>query len=463
MNQRDYVERDREKIVVRRGYLEGMQSDCHIYVPEEYAGDVFSETGDSVLNQVARIAQIPGICHPPVALPDIHMGKEFPVGVAYAVDPEDKEAALLPESIGHDIHCGVRFWRTNIDKAAFMRVREDVMNALASAVPIVDGLPFLQKINMDRVLEDGLEYLQEIGLLGGRDIGETAGKIQGGDRKSMGQKPKSRGLGQLGTLGTGNHYLEIQEVDVIYDEELCREMGLKAGGICLSVHCGSRGLGHKACSEYLDSVLQGMHKMPEDIFIMGDKIAVRAGSEWGRMYITLVNSAGNYALCNRALIGKSVEQVFQRHLPSPEMCVVQDIAHNFVAKENHGGRSLLVSRKGSTGTRDGKRSLYPIVIGGSMDTASYVLVEGDRADRTLFSTCHGAGRVLSRGEARRKIPRDETVARIREAGVSFRAGEQISEESGLAYKDIDSVVQYCEKEGISRRVCRLRPLAVLKG
>lgn len=466
-------------LVLEKGFVSGMATECHVFVPEAYVDSLLAEDrdcGDSTLKQLARMSSLPGIHLPPTALPDVHRGYGFPVGSACVFDMSSPDCTIAPESIGYDINCGVRFWTSTLRVEDFLKHREPVMDGLFEEIPVEEREdPAEWGLNMNEMLNRGLEYLREVGLIEDREIERTefGGRILGADHRSMGQRPKHRGMIHLGTLGSGNHYLEIQYIDKIYDKEIAEKLGLAVGGVCLSVHSGSRGLGHRACSEYLSELEYNLHR-DEGVRKINGHLTVRAHSPLGRKYMEMMAGAANYAFCNRALLGKRAMRVMKKHFPEARFDLFHDVSHNLLSVEAHPTGKLLFVRKGATRSyppwhqevpEPFKEHGYPVIVGGSMATRSYVLLGGKLSPSSRFSTCHGSGRILSRTEAHRRIKVQEVLEEMRGSEVSFRVLDEsaLVEECSKAYKDINEVAKYCEDKGINRRLCRLKPLGVLKG
>lgn len=466
-------------VVIRRGFVPGMEAECVLYVPAKYhehlaggagegtTGEAKAEgAAECVLDQLAKLATFKGAMSPLVALPDVHAGRDFPVGICAVFDAEAQDCVVLPQAIGPDINCGVRVWRTNIPLAGLQQRRREVLALVQQAVPVNDQ-PLPSRLNIKRVLSDGIDYLVELGLAGEPDQqgSEHRGKMPG-SFKALGQKPRAAGLKQLGTLGSGNHYLEFQRVSEIYDPGAAGAMSLEADTVCVTVHTGSRGVGHRALTEFLAS-------LPVEYLVDG-VLAVPLHSAKGAEYLELVGAAANFAFCNRVVIGRAVEQALQQVFPGARLTLLGDSPHNIAKLETHDGRRRLVLRKGSTRVappgQDGEAGLFPgigapVSVGGSMSTGSYLLAAGEQSARTNFTTCHGSGRVLGRKAAKTAISVAETMEQLQAADVLVSAQNPgaLSEESAKAYKSIDEVVNFCERSGISKKICRLLPIMVLKG
>jgi len=447
-----------EKVTVGKGFFENMKADCEIIVPDKYKKHLFISEEECVIDQIAKIATFPGVISPVIGLPDIHAGVVFPVGVCALFDAENPECVVLPEAIGSDVNCGVRVWKTNIKYKEFMEHRQQMMELVKSAVP-VDENTEAEDLSIARILEEGLEYLVSLDILKKEDLERTEnnGRVRISRSKAVGQSPRAKGEKHLGTLGSGNHYLEFQLVSEIYQEEAARRLGLEKDDICVSVHTGSRGLGFRAVTEFIKKI--------KERYPVGEVVSVPLNSKMGQEYLEVVGAASNFAFCNRAIIGKRIQKELQKVFPHAKMEIISDSPHNIAKIEDIDGKPRLVVRKGSTrvGSRGGEKS--PVSVGGSMSTGSYLICAGENASSTNNTTCHGSGRIVRRKDAKEEISVEETLRQIDVAGALVHANnlQSLPEESEQAYKSIDEVAECCENQKISEKICRLLPLLVIKG
>lgn len=434
--------------------------------------------GDLCLKQTKDMATLNGVVDHVVALSDAHQGYGFPIGgvAAFSVD----EGIISPGGVGYDINCGVRLLATNIPVTELKKRRTELLNALAAAIPsgVGRGGKGHGSSEIRQVLRSGAKWAVREGMGTADDLERTeeGGSMENADPADVSERAIERGLPQLGTLGSGNHFLEIQRIDSITDPSVAARFGMGSGNAMVMIHCGSRGLGHQVAGDF--------------IRIMGDKFGY-AGladrelvnaplkSELGRRYLSAMNCAVNYAFCNRQMIMHAVRECLRRFFPGSHASLVYDVCHNIAKIEEHvvGGErmKLCVHRKGATRSfGPGRREIperyrdigQPVIIPGSMGTASYVLVGTSKAEEKTFgSTAHGAGRVESRTKARGQL-RGENVKRdLERAGIEVHAEswKGLVEEAPQVYKDIDEVVRVCSEAGIGRIVARMCPVAVMKG
>lgn len=441
---------------------------------------------DNAPEQAANVACLPGIVGKSFAMPDIHWGYGFPIGGVAAFDAE--EGIISPGGIGYDVNCGVRLVRTDLSvEDVRPRIKELVDSAFANVPSGVGekGKLRLSQAEIDDVLEGGAEWAVSRGYGWEADLEscEEGGRMKGADSSKVDPKAKQRGAPQLGTLGGGNHFLEIQRVDEIFDEEAARAFGLdRVDQVTVSIHSGSRGCGHQIAGDYI-------RVMERAIKTYGIEVPDRqlacapVTSDEGMACFAAMSAAANYAWANRQLILHWLRESFESVLGKPAedmgMDLVYDVAHNICKRERHNvnGRDMevFVHRKGATRAFDSSReevpSKYraagqPVLIPGDMGSASYVLAgtAGAMAE-TFGSTCHGAGRQMSRKAAVRRFSVNEVISSLRERGIYLRAASKdgIVEEAPGAYKDVDNVVKVAHGAGISKLVARLKPMGVMKG
>ena len=440
---------------------------------------------DASLEQVANAATLPGIVKASFAMPDIHQGYGLPVGGVMATDAED--GVISPGGVGYDINCGVRLLRTNLTASeAAPRLRE-LVDGLYDTIPAGVGSRGRVKVSGGeerRLIVKGARWAVEQGFGSQDDLQriESGGTLQEADPDAVSQRAYERGRGQLGTLGSGNHFLEVQIVEEIYDEAAAGVLGLLPGQVTVMIHTGSRGFGHQVCTDYLRQLEGAIRKY--GIQLPDRQLACAPlDSPEARDYLGAMRAAANFAFANRQCLAHWTREAFMRVLSiSPNalgMSLVYDLAHNIAKVEEHKvdghGRRLVVHRKGATRAfppghpelPEAYRSIgQPVLIPGDMGRYSYVLVGTEASMRETFgSTCHGAGRLMSRTAAV-KAARGRQIARELEAkGIVARATgrDALEEEMPEAYKDVKDVVEVVERFGISKRVAKLRPIGVIKG
>lgn len=468
---------------IPKDYKAGMLVDGLVYADDRLIDQIRS---DQAPEQVANVAFLPGIQSASLAMPDIHWGYGFCIGGVAATDPE-AGGVISPGGVGYDINCGVRLIRTNLHAAEVKPKLGGLMNVLFQKIPagVGKGGPYLfSGKQMDQLLEEGCRFLKRIGLATEQDPQHTeeGGCIQGADASCVSQEAKSRGSDQCGTLGAGNHFLEVQRVEQIFDPEAARLMGLEEGGICVMIHSGSRGLGYQVC----DDALKEMRRCPEKYHInLPDRQLACAPIESpeGQRYLAGMRAAANYAWANRQLLMWQTREAFSEFFGKPweelQMNLVYDIAHNIAKMEKHlvdgKPRLVCVHRKGATrafpaghpDVPDRYRSIgQPVIIPGDMGRESYVLVGLPAAmEKTFGTTCHGAGRVMSRNEAVKHARGRQIDKELAAKGIIARAHSRagLAEEHSDAYKDVSVVVDIVERAGLARKVAMLRPLGVVKG
>jgi tRNA-splicing ligase RtcB len=453
-----------------------------------YADDALIEQirQDQALLQVANVATLPGIVARSIAMPDIHWGYGFPIGGVAAMDPDI--GVISPGGVGYDINCGVRLLSTQLVDEEIRPHLAALADRLFHSVPSgvgVAGRARLSAGQLDAVLEQGAAWAVGRGFGRSGDLGriEAGGTLPGADPGRVSARAKTRGRDQLGTLGSGNHFLEIQRIDEIFDEPAARAFGLEhPGQITVLIHCGSRGLGHQVCDDYLAE--SGRALATYGITLPDRQLAcLPLASPGGRAYFAAMAAAANFAFANRQVITHRIREAFEQVLgQSAEQLgieIVYDVAHNVAKMEDHtvDGRQMrvCVHRKGATRgfpaghpeVPDEYRAVgHPVLVPGDMGRYSYVLVGTEIAMRETFgSTPHGAGRARSRGDARRLLKDVDVTETLARRGILLRAAsrELAAEEASEAYKDVAEVVRASDGAGLTRKVARLRPLAVVKG
>jgi tRNA-splicing ligase RtcB (3'-phosphate/5'-hydroxy nucleic acid ligase) len=427
---------------------------------------------DASLEQVANGATLPGIVKAALAMPDIHQGYGLPVGGVVATDA--RHGVVSPGAIGFDINCGVRLLRTSLRADDVASRMEPLVDALYQAIPTgvgSRGSLTLEPDALDGVLARGAAWAVAEGYGAAADLAriESEGCLTGAAPPAVSTRARERGRRQLGSLGSGNHFLEVQTVDEVYDEPAAAELALGAGQVTVMIHTGSRGLGHQVCTDYLDVTGKALRRY--GIAVPDRQLACAPiDSEEARDYLGAMRAAANFAFANRQVLAHWTRGVFAQTLGRSasdlDMRVVYDVAHNIAKEEEHTvdgvRRRLVVHRKGATRAFPGQ----PVLVPGDMGRYSYVLIGTEAAMRETFgSTCHGAGRLMSRTAAVKAARGRRIADELRQRGVLARATgrDALAEEMPEAYKDVQDVVDVVHRYGISTRVARLRPLAVIKG
>jgi tRNA-splicing ligase RtcB len=457
----------------------GMRTDVIVYANEPLMNHIRT---DLSLEQAVNVATLPGIVGPSLAMPDIHQGYGFPIGGVAAIDVEN--GVVSPGGVGFDINCGVRLVRTTLDEADVrLRLRE-LINQIFRDVPCGAGTTGFIKIDQKQlhdVLVRGAGWMVEHGYGEPHDseFMEAGGSLPGADAGAVSERARERGLPQLGTLGSGNHFLEVQFVEEIHHVEAARAFGLHEKQVVVLIHSGSRGLGHQVCTDYVALMNKNMARygisLPDRQLACGP-----IESQEGQHYLAAMRAAANFAWANRQAILHLLRGAFRRIFGSG-VCLdlIYDLCHNIAKEERYEveGRSrrVLVHRKGATrGFAPGHAEIptpyrvvgQPVFIPGSMGTASWVLAGAPGAMQETFgSVCHGAGRLMSRTAARRGHDVRQETRKLEEAGILVRSEtrEGILEELPEAYKNVDEVIEVVHSAGLARKVARLRPMGVIKG
>ncbi len=460
----------------------GMKVPVRIYADEPLLQKMLS---DRTIMQARNVASIPGIVSHSVVLPDGHEGYGFPVGGVAAMDAE--EGMISPGGVGYDINCGVRLLRSNLDEQTVRSKLKELVNDLFSSIPSGVGSKGAVKLShseLDEVLVKGVNWAIDhgYGSSNDSDVCEENGQIQNADPNKVSDKARKRGAPQLGSLGSGNHFLEVQKVSEIHDEEAASRMGIKKGTITVLIHCGSRGFGHQVCSDYLRVSEQAMQKYGIDLPDR-ELACVPNNSEEGESYRKAMFAALNFAWSNRQMLThwtrNSFERVFTQSESDLDMKLVYDVAHNIAKVEKHKvdgvDRKLVVHRKGATrafpANRDEIPLKYrdlgqPVLVPGSMGTASWILLGKPNSMNLSFgSTAHGAGRTMSRSKARRNYTENDVKKSLNDKGIFIKAltRDGVVEETPQAYKDVDAVVNVSHNLGIATKVAKLVPIGVIKG
>jgi tRNA-splicing ligase RtcB len=440
---------------------------------------------DKSLEQAVNAATLPGLVSHVIVMPDMHQGYGFPIGGVAAT--RYPTGVISPGGIGYDINCGVRLLGSQIPAEVAQPHLEALASALNQYCPSGVGkggsLRLSQK-ELDQVCSEGARWALKRGYASEADLRRTeeGGQVAGADPGKLSLRAKQRGLPQIGTLGAGNHFIEVDLIEEIFDEAAARAMGLNEGNLALQIHCGSRGLGHQVCSDYVRSLQSAIGKygikLPDR-----ELVCAPLDSPEGQDYLAAMRCAANYAFTNRQLLAHWARQAFESVLAGVvknwHLHQVYDIAHNMGKIERHviDGEEMevCVHRKGATrafgpgsaGLPDEYQVIgQPVLVPGSMGTSSWVLVGTQKSmERSLGSSCHGAGRTMSRSHAKKTIRGSDLKAELERDGIQIRAGSMagLAEEAPAAYKDVDAVVEAVVGAGIARKVARLLPLAVVKG
>ncbi|MBM3219585.1 MAG: RtcB family protein [Candidatus Rokubacteria bacterium] len=447
----------------------GMRVPARVVADDGLIGHLRS---DASLDQLANGATLPGIVRAALAMPDIHQGYGLPVGGVVATDAE--QGVVSPGAIGFDINCGVRLLRSNLERNDVAPKLQALADGLYAAIPTGVGSKSrltLRPRELDDAMARGAGWAVDAGLGYASDADqiESNGALDGARPESVSAQARERGLRQLGSLGSGNHFLELQIVDEVYDAGAAQRIGLREGLVTVMIHTGSRGLGHQVCTDFLKSTEQALRRY--GITVPDRQLACApAGSDEARAYLGAMRAAANFAFANRQVLAHWTREVFARVLERPAerlgLVTVYDVAHNVAKIEDHEidgrRRRLIVHRKGATRAFPGQ----PVLVPGDMGRYSYVLLGTDKAMAETFgSTCHGAGRLMSRTAAV-KAARGRNIGReLAAQGIVARATgrDALAEEMPEAYKDVREVVGVVHGFGISTKVARLKPLAVIKG
>ncbi len=460
----------------------GMNVPVIIYANEKLLEKMMS---DRTIKQAVNVSTIPGTVQNVVVLPDGHEGYGFPVGGVAAMDAE--EGMISPGGVGYDINCGVRLLRTNLKEQDVRPKLKELVVDLFNSVPSGVGSKGAIKLSnsqLDEVLVKGVPWAVDngYGVKGDAEVCEENGQMENADPNKVSDKARKRGAPQLGSLGSGNHFLEVQKVAEIHDEEAAKRMGIEKDQVTILTHCGSRGFGHQVCSDYLRISEQALKKY--DITLADRELAcVPNSSEEGESYRKAMFAALNFAWSNRQMIThwtrKSFQRVFKQSESDLGMDLVYDVSHNIAKVEKHTingeQKSVVVHRKGATrafpANKDEVPKKYrdlgqPVFIPGSMGTSSWILLgQPNSMNLTFGSTAHGAGRTMSRTRARKNYTESQVRKYLSEKGIEVKAltRDGVVEEAPQAYKDVDSIVNVSHELGIATKVAKLLPIGVIKG
>jgi len=464
---------------IPKSFRSDMKVPARIYASEKMLEDVFR---DRSVNQLINIATLPGIVRYALAMPDVHEGYGFPIGGVAAVDVE--KGVISPGGVGYDINCGMRILKSEYTEKEVRPHLDRLATEIQKEVPSGLGRGRQMKFDIksiNKILERGAQALVEKGFGEKEDLEntESQGRLLQADPSFVSDRAKNRGRDQVGTLGSGNHFLEIQKVAEVFNREIAQVFGLFKEQVVIMIHTGSRGLGHQIATDYIKMMMGAMKKY--DIALPDRELAAcPINSPEGQKYLAAMACGANYAWSNRQMITNFVRKAWENALGPKNSSLVQlyDVAHNIAKLEeyeiNDKKMKLCIHRKGATRAfppahpeipEKYRKVGQPVLIPGSMGTASYILAGTKEGAQSWFSTCHGAGRTMSRRQAVRTISGQEVIKRLGKKGIIIKCWSPrgIAEEAPLAYKDIDSVVEVIHKAGLSKTVVRLMPLAVVKG
>ncbi len=460
-----------------------MKVPARVFASEKLLEDIKK---DRALEQVKNIAHLPGIEKYAIMMPDGHQGYGFPIGGVAALST--RNGAISPGGVGYDINCGLKLLKTNLKSFEIEEKAEQLANILFNKIPLGLGKggvkQFTSQKVFDEVLEKGSEWAVKngYGVKEDLDYCEENGKMDEADSSKISSKAKQRGMKQLGSLGSGNHFLEVQRIDEIYDKETADRFGIFKDQVVITIHSGSRGLGHQVCSDYLRKIEK---KHPEVLEDIPDRELVFApsNSKLADDYYKAMCGAANFAWANRQLLAHRVrecfEKIFKKKWKEMEMYSLYDVAHNIAKKEKHKideeEKEFFVHRKGATRAFPAEREEIseffsetgqPVIIPGSMGTSSYILKGGEKSlEMTFGSTAHGAGRLMSRTKAKKSFRGDRVQKDLKHRNiiVKARSGGNIAEEAPNVYKDVDEVIRVSDKLGITKKVAKMVPMVNIKG
>jgi tRNA-splicing ligase RtcB (3'-phosphate/5'-hydroxy nucleic acid ligase) len=444
-----------------------------------YASEALMRDMDhKVYEQAVNVATLPGIVRASYAMPDAHWGYGFPIGGVAAFDP-DEGGVVSAGGVGFDISCGVRCLHTGLSREDILAAQKTLAKALFERIPAgvgSTGSIRLGESEMDEMLAGGAKWAVARGWGWQEDLERTEerGQMLHAKPGNVSKQAKKRQRDEMGTLGSGNHYLEVQEVSALYDQKIATAFGLRHGDIVVMIHCGSRGLGHQIGTDFLKSMAVSAGRY--GITLPDRELACAPiRSELGEEYLGAMRAGINCALANRQILTHLVRQVFRDVLPQAKLALLYDVSHNTCKVEEHQKRTLFVHRKGATrafgpGDPELPAALrdagQPVLIGGSMGTGSYVLAGTRESEALAFSSaCHGAGRAMSRHQALRTWKGRQVVDQLAERGILVKSPSMrgIAEEAPEAYKDVSAVVDVADAAGLARKIARLEPLVCIKG
>jgi len=482
LSQPKFVRLDQFVWEIPQSYRDDMRVPARLYADEGLLNTALS---DNSLVQLVNTSTLPGITQYAIAMPDIHQGYGFPIGGVVAT--RLPHGVISPGGVGYDINCGVRLLVAQTSVEEINPYVKEVASTIYANCPSgvgARGSLHLTNADLDEVLHQGASWMLGQGYARREDVDHTEefGRIPGADAKYVSEHAHERGRAQLGTLGAGNHFIEVDKIAEVYDNAIAARLHIYRDNIAVQIHCGSRGLGHQICEDYVSRFQKSAHdygiSLPDR-----ELVCVPFDSEEGQQYFSAMACAANFAFANRQLLAHLIRQSFAQILAGRvkdfDLLQVYDIAHNMAKVEEHeidGNRlRLCVHRKGATRAfgpgsavlPKGLRDIgQPVLIPGSMGTASYVLTGTTAAmQQTFGSTCHGAGRLMSRVKARKLVRGSDLRQHLKDRGIIVRAGSMsgLAEEAPSAYKDVSRVVDVVHNAGIAKKIARLEPIAVIKG
>jgi len=467
---------------IPQSFRADMRVPVRIFATQELLEQIMD---DKSLEQAVNAATLPGLVGRVVIMPDMHQGYGFPIGAVAAT--EFPQGVVSPGGIGYDINCGVRLLASDIEYEAALPYLDALATLLNNYCPSGVGVEGVVRVNipeLERILREGSRWALKNDYATETDLARTeeSGCLEGANPAKVSDRAKKRGHEQIGSVGAGNHFVEVDVVEAVLDPGPASVLGLRQGYLAVQIHCGSRGLGHQVCTDYVQELQAAVRRYGIEL---PDRELVCApmDSPEGQAYLGAMRAAANFAFANRQILAHSArrafEQVFAGKLKGWELRQVYDIAHNMGKIETHevnGERlKVCVHRKGATRAfgpgapglpPEYQKTGQPVLVPGSMGTASWVLVgTATSMERSFGSSCHGAGRTMSRAKAKREIRGENLRKKLEEQGIKVRAGSMpgLAEEAPQAYKDVDAVVETVSAAGIARKVARLRPVAVIKG
>lgn len=479
MKKEDLQKQKKFTYEIPKSYDSQMRVPVRVYGSKQVLSAILD---DDSLDQLVNVASLPSVTWRALGMPDAHQGYSFPIGGVAATDL-DRGGIISPGAVGFDINCGVRLLTTKMKAKQISGDLQTLSSEIFKNIPAgvgESGKLELSSRQIKLVLNQGASYMVSEGYGKERDleVTEQEGCFKQASSDVVSSKAQNRGKSQLGTLGSGNHFLELQQVDQIVDSNTAFRFGLEQGQLVIMIHCGSRGLGHQVATDYSDRVLNSFKKSRANNLPDKELAYTKLKSDLGQDYFAAMKAAANYAWANRQLITYELRKAFDRTLSEGsggELSMLYDVAHNIAKKEVHRGRNLLVHRKGATRAFGPERKAVPeiyrdvgqpVLIPGSMGSSSWILRGSRKAEKLSFgSTCHGAGRRMSRNQARKKISGQKLKNKLEKQGLVVRASSMkgLAEEGAYAYKDISNVVDTVDKLGLAKKVAKLRPLSVIKG
>jgi tRNA-splicing ligase RtcB (3'-phosphate/5'-hydroxy nucleic acid ligase) len=467
IKKQDFIKIKENLWEIPKSFRKEMNVPARLYASDRMLDNILK---DRSINQLINITSLPGIESYSIGMPDTHEGYGFPIGGVAAFN--EKNGIISPGGIGYDINCGVRLLRTSIKINELKKFIEDIGQEFFRAVPCgvgKSGYFHFKAKDLDKILKNGVKEMAELGFAQEHDIKhiEAKGKIDQAETILVSKHAKERGQKQLGTLGAGNHFIEIEYVEKVYDQTEAAKNNIFEGQIVILIHTGSRGLGHQVATDYI-KILRAAAQKYKIKLVDHELVCAPFSSEEGQRYFSAMAAAANYAFANRQLITYQLRKVWKSYFgkDSSNLDLVYDISHNIARKERfeYGdiSKELIVHRKGATRSFPGS----PVIIPGSMGTGSWLMVGHENALKESFgSTSHGAGRTMSRKQARRTIKSNELTQRLQKQGIKVitNSFSGLVEEAPEAYKDVDNIVQIISKANIAKKVACCRPLLVIKG